>query len=59
MAIGCLETHNTLWRHYPGWRQGGHQPNSIDLIYTREQGGGGAGSEVWNQVYMIAPVRPG
>ena len=21
-------------------------------------GGGGAGSEVWNQVYMIAPVRP-
>ena len=31
MAIGCLETHNALWRHYCGWRQGGHQPNSIDL----------------------------
>ena len=31
MAIGCLETHNALWRLYSGWRQGGHQPNSIDL----------------------------
>ena len=29
MAIGCLETHDALWRHYSGWRQGGHQPNSI------------------------------
>ena len=56
MAIGCLETHNALSRHYPGRRQGGHQPNSIDLIYTREQRGG-AGSEVWNRVYMIAPVK--
>ena len=31
VAIGCLETHNALWRHYSWWRQGGHQPNSIDL----------------------------
>ena len=27
MAIGCLEIHNALWRHYSGWRQSGHQPN--------------------------------
>ena len=32
MGIGCLETYNALWRHYSGWRQGGHQPNSIDLL---------------------------
>ena len=32
MAIGCLETHNALWRHYSGWCQGGHEPNSIDLL---------------------------
>ena len=25
MAIGCLEAHNALWRHYSGWRQGGRQ----------------------------------
>ena len=31
MEIGCRETYNALWRHYSGWRQGGHQPNSIDL----------------------------
>ena len=27
MAIGCLEIHNALWRHYSGWRQSGLQPN--------------------------------
>ena len=28
-----------------------------DLVSVRGvQGGGGAGSEVWNRVYMIAPV---
>ena len=21
MAIGCLENHNALWRHYSGWRE--------------------------------------
>ena len=29
--ISFLETHNALWRHYSGRRQGGQQPNSIDL----------------------------
>ena len=25
MAIGCLETHNALWRQYSGWRQVGQK----------------------------------
>ena len=39
MVIGCLEIRNALWRHYSGWCQGGHQPNSIDLLPTGNHAG--------------------
>ena len=39
-----------IWAWFPA-------PREFELHATIQRGGGGAGSEVWNRVYMIAPVK--